>query len=172
MQKEINKIHILGGPGAGKTYLGNKLSKLLNIPCYSLDEIVWGDKSLYYDKQIPAGERNKKLKELLLKKTWIIEGVYYKWVVESFKKADLIIILKPNVWLRDVRIIKGFILKRLNPKKVKRGRLSSLFGFLKWNHYYDKVRIKETLKLTEPFEKKRAVFEKADDVLEYFNCSK
>lgn len=39
------KIHIIGGPGSGKTYLAEKLSKELGIQHYDLDELQWDNKT-------------------------------------------------------------------------------------------------------------------------------
>ena len=35
------KLHILGGPGAGKTYVSKKLSKEYGYPVFDLDEFFW-----------------------------------------------------------------------------------------------------------------------------------
>ena len=35
------KIHIVGGPGSGKSFLAKKLSRELGIPHYDLDDIQW-----------------------------------------------------------------------------------------------------------------------------------
>jgi len=167
MTNKISKIHILGGPGAGKTYLSKKLSKKLHIKSYNLDKIVWDKKSHYFDKQIPKKQRDKKLANILKNESWIIEGVYYEWLLKSFRKADLIIILKPHVFLRNLQIIKRFILKKLGFIKTKKERLKDLISLLKWNHYYERVRINETLKITEPFKKKRLFFKNAKQTLKY-----
>ena len=50
------KIHIIGGPGSGKTYLAEKLSKELGIQHYDLDELQWDNKSDSYGIKI-AGNR-------------------------------------------------------------------------------------------------------------------
>jgi len=167
MNHKLKKIHILGGSGAGKTYLSKKLSKELNIKKYDLDNIVWSKKSKYYDIQVPITEKHNELNKILQNNSWIIDGVYYDWVFESFKKADLIILLKPSVFLRDFRVIKRFVLKKLGLYKTgKKERLKDLISLLKWNHYYEKVRITETLKCVKPFKTKTIFFNSADEAFE------
>ena len=39
---------VLAGPGSGKTYLAEKLSKQLGIPRYDLDELQWDNESDSY----------------------------------------------------------------------------------------------------------------------------
>ena len=38
---KVQKIHIIGGPGSGKTYLGDKISDLVDVECLHLDKIYW-----------------------------------------------------------------------------------------------------------------------------------
>ncbi|OEF98817.1 hypothetical protein BHF71_10850 [Vulcanibacillus modesticaldus] len=95
------KIHIIGGPGSGKSYIGEELSKNLNINRYDLDDIFWDNKSKTYGNRNSSEKRNRDLEKILKEQSWIIEGVYFSWLNESFNKADYIFVLKPNVYLRD-----------------------------------------------------------------------
>lgn len=87
------KIHIIGGPGSGKTFLAEKLSKELGITHYDLDELQWDNKSDSYDIKRDSVERDKLLCEVLKNNNWIIEGVYYAWCQQCFADADKIYIL-------------------------------------------------------------------------------
>ena len=48
------KIHIVGGPGSGKTYLARKLSRELGILHYDLDDVQWANESGYGKKRDTA----------------------------------------------------------------------------------------------------------------------
>ena len=87
------KIHIIGCSGSGKTYLANALSKKYNIPHFDLDDIQWDNSAKAYGTKRPPDERKALLQEILLKHDWIIEGVYYSWVQQSFDEADKIYVL-------------------------------------------------------------------------------
>ena len=86
------KIHIIGCSGSGKTYFAKMLSDKYNIPHFDLDDIQW-DSDKGYGFKRPIEERNKLLQEILCNSEWIIEGVYYAWVQQSFEEADIIYVL-------------------------------------------------------------------------------
>ena len=71
------KIHIIGGPGSGKSYIAKIVSEKLAIPHLDLDDIFW-DKSPGYGNKADEETRNAELEHFLAQPTWIVEGVYYK----------------------------------------------------------------------------------------------
>ena len=87
------KIHIIGCSGTGKTYLAKKLSNKYNIPHFDLDNIYWDNSSQKYGIKTKVEKRDKLFQNILEKDDWIIEGIYYKWLEQSFKNADIIYIL-------------------------------------------------------------------------------
>ena len=50
-------------------------------------------------------EKNSLLEEIISNSNWILEGVYYKWVLESFEKADIIYVLDMPSYLYKSMII-------------------------------------------------------------------
>ena len=87
------KIHIIGCSGTGKTYFVKRLSNKYNIPHYDLDNIYWDNSSEKYETKTEFEKRDKLLQNILEKDNWIIEGIYYKRLEQSFKNADIIYIL-------------------------------------------------------------------------------
>lgn len=65
------KILVTGNAGSGKSTLGKKLSEHYNIPLYGLDKIVWQEGWI----KTPKNEKDKLIKEIANKESWIIEGV-------------------------------------------------------------------------------------------------
>ena len=112
-QIKPNKIHIIGGPGSGKSYAANRLAQMLDIPVFDLDQLFWDLSSARYGTRTSEDVRDNKLREIFQKDKWIIEGVYYSWLYDSFAQADMIIILNPNPFLRTWRILKRFIKRKL-----------------------------------------------------------
>ncbi len=99
------RIYIIGGPGAGKTTFAKKLSKLLNLPIYRSDRMVY---SSDFQKKYSKKKQKQKLNVIVKKKKWIIEGIYYSdgWTKPVLKKANLIIIIKPLKIISLLRVYK------------------------------------------------------------------
>lgn len=161
------KIHIIGGPGSGKTFSADKLSKMHNIPTYDLDDVFWDRATNDYRKRATETERNQALANILINEAWIIEGVYYRWLVQSFKDADLIVILIPSVWIRHKRIITRFAKRKLRTINSKKESLSDLWELIKWNHKFDKENIIRIRDFIHQHEEKTVVCKGLQDLL---NC--
>ena len=144
---KYKKIHIIGGPGSGKTYCASQISKKWDIEHFDLDNIFWDKSVNHYGIKNSKKKREEELNKILRKDKYIIEGVYYSWLAESFKSADLIIILKPSVWLRDYRIIRRFIKRKIGLIKSKKETFRGLINLLKYNHNYDQNNLQNALQI-------------------------
>src|SRR5438874_11532330 len=86
----MEKIVIIGSPGAGKSTLARKLDSKLKIKVFHLDRCFWqrGWKGETGDTRIDI------LNRLVLRdKQWIIEGTYLKSSGPRLEAADTIIFL-------------------------------------------------------------------------------
>tara|TARA_Y100000310_G_scaffold339688_1_gene433141 strand:- start:128 stop:652 length:525 start_codon:yes stop_codon:yes gene_type:complete len=133
------KIFVLGTVGSGKTTFSKKLSSILKIKHYDLDDIFWTNK---FNKKRSEKERDKKFKELCNKNKWIIEGVYSTWIEYGIKKADIVVLLKIPKTSLFWRITKRSI-KRKKEKQLGKERYNQNFkdylGLLRaTNRYYNK----------------------------------
>ena len=136
------KIHIIGCSGSGKTYFSKRLSDKYNIPHFDLDDIQWdSDKGYGFKRTIE--ERNKLLQEILYNEDWIIEGVYYAWVQQSFEEADIIYVLDMPRYIYKTRIIARFIKRKLGIETGKRETFKSVYNLLKWTETFQKKNMKE-----------------------------
>ena len=106
------KIHIIGGPGSGKTTLAKQLSARLGIPHYDLDDLQW-DAAAGYGAKRNAAERDAMLAAILQTDDWITEGVYDAWCRQCFSDADRIYLLTVPRSTYRRRILRRF-LKRQN----------------------------------------------------------
>lgn len=133
---QYRKLHIIGGPGSGKTYSSNQLQKTTDLIAYDLDQVFWDQSKNTY---IRASEelRAEKLDEILSGNSWIIEGVYYKWLEDSFHKADIIVILNPHVIIRQWRIFKRFLIRKFLLGDFRKETFSSFIELWNWNKKFD-----------------------------------
>jgi len=94
----MKRIHITGNAGSGKSTFARKLGNALGYPVYGLDKIVWQSGW----KKTPHGIKDTKIKELLAKPEWIIEGV--SQAVQN--SADVVIFLdvsRPTCYIRCLK---------------------------------------------------------------------
>ena len=133
------KIHILGGPGSGKSSVAAKIAATFGIAAYDLDDLFWDPAAPTYGVRADKEQRDQALAALVRQESWVIEGAYYKWLTTSFERADLIVLLTPSVWLRDWRLVKRYVLQ-LGGKSASRKKetFASLLNLLHWNHTYEK----------------------------------
>jgi adenylate kinase family enzyme len=165
----VTKIHIIGGPGSGKSYIASKLSKMLGVPSHDLDSIFWDQDSEYLGSQTPPVKRNDMLNKVITEEKWIIEGVYYSWLEESFREAEYIFVLKTSVFVRDWRILKRFMLRKIKlVSSPRKENLKTLIDLIKWNHQYDGHYLVEAIKLMKPYKDKVIILTKNDDVFKLF----
>ena len=148
------KIHIIGCSGSGKTYLATALSKKHNIPHFDLDNIQWDNNAQGYGTKRSLEERNVLLQEILRNKEWIIEGVYYAWVQQSFDEADIIYVLDMPSYLYKSRIIIRSIKRKLRILKGKRETLKSVFNLLKWTETFQNKNLKEIRRILDRYDNK------------------
>lgn len=148
------KIHIIGGPGSGKTFLAKKLSKTLGIRHYDLDELQWDNTSSSYGVKREPVERDRLLADVLRNTDWIIEGVYYAWCQQCFADADMIYLLSVPRYTYRYRIILRFVRRKLGLEKGKKETLKSLSQLLKWADKYQQVNMVEIRKLLSPYSDK------------------
>ena len=132
------RIHIIGGPGSGKSYAAAKLAERFGVPACDLDDLFWDNAAQRYDVRADPAERDRKLAAVVSGDGWIIEGVYYQWLGPSFDAADYIFALTPPIWIRHWRVIRRFWMRKLGRTQSKCESVLDLVRLLRWSHAYDR----------------------------------
>ena len=145
------KIHIIGCSGSGKSYLARALSQKYDIPHFDLDDLQWDNGAQSYGVKRPPEERSALLQEILAKPDWIIEGVYHKWVRQSFEDADLIYVLDMPKRVYKTRIILRSIRRKLGLEPGKRETLQSIRNLLKWTDTFQSRNLGEIRDMLRPY---------------------
>jgi adenylate kinase family enzyme len=153
-KKLLSKIHIIGSVGSGKTTLARRLSKRMNVPFYELDNVVW-KRTETDDYRRTTDERDEHFRKIIHSEGWIIEGVHFEWVHESFDIADVIILLDTAYSKRTIRITKRFILQKLGFEKANYKPTFKMFRkMFVWNHFFEHESKRKILKILSTYEHK------------------
>lgn len=165
---ELKKIHIIGGPGSGKSYMANLISRQANIKNYDLDDIFWDNSLNSFGIKADTKTREMNLRKILLNDYWVIEGVYYAWLKESFSRSDIVIVLKTNVYIRDWRILKRFFKRKIGLVSCnKKENFKGLVVLIKWNHNYDKKNMIEAEKVIDRFANKKVIINNSKEMYKF-----
>ena len=110
------------------------------------------------------------LQKVCIYKEWIIEGVYYAWVQQSFEEADKIYVLDMPLLLCKIRIIWRFLKRKLRLEKGKQESLKSLYNLLKWTNVFQKKNMPEIKVIMEKY-KEKVVYLKSSKEVRNILCS-
>ncbi len=79
----MNRILVIGCPGAGKTYFAKALSKIIGIPVIHMDNLYWNKDKTNISKE----ELENKLSPYLKEDKWIIDGNYHDTLKQRLEYA-------------------------------------------------------------------------------------
>lgn len=151
----MKRIIVIGCGGAGKSTLSRKLSDKLNIPVYHLDKIFWNRGWI----QTPQEEFDIKLKSLVNKDKWIIDGNYIRTLDMRVERADTIIFINMSTYLCLYRAIKRRIMYngKSRPDMAEGCPEGVDFEFFKWILTYNKKIRPEILEKLKKYNDKTVI---------------
>ncbi|TBW57987.1 hypothetical protein EZI54_05930 [Marinobacter halodurans] len=91
---------IVGGPGAGKSWLALRLSRRLGIPVYCVDDAVHDETGTLRSNPDIDGT----VRSWALKPQWIIEGGNSRTYADRARRATVLVLMKPPRWRRVYRV--------------------------------------------------------------------
>jgi adenylate kinase family enzyme len=125
-------IHIVGGPGSGKTTLAHQFARRLNAPCVELDAVCYEDGA---GSERALGLRLADVHQIAVQPTWVTEGIYLGWTAELFATADQIVWLDLPWRIVGWRIFMRHVKAELRGNNRHSGWLK-LYRFMKWSRVY------------------------------------
>jgi adenylate kinase family enzyme len=169
------RIHVTGGPGAGKTYAAKRLGAALGAPAFHLDEMA-----LDLEATMPPRDAflclASKLPEIYEPDNWISDGAYMGWALPLYERADTVLWMDTPAHVALYRIP----VRHLKAELAGTNRFPGwrrLVRFWRWSlrYYLDRnphvvgfYGVPETrshlLELLRPFEHKLVVCRRAADV--------
>ncbi|OKB64696.1 AAA family ATPase [Serratia marcescens] len=130
------KICILGPSGAGKSTISRALSDTLGIPNYEFDEVYWNLSGPVFVRN--SGDiMAQKIKGILNEESWIVEGAYDQRMVKILNECDLILKVETRYRLRSFRLVKRYILSKLQGKQPTE-TIRNTIQLLNFSYHYEK----------------------------------
>jgi adenylate kinase family enzyme len=122
----LRRIHIVGGPGSGKTTLARRLAVERTIPVYDLDSIGYKNGA---GAKHPLSDKVADVSAIAERDAWITEGIFLWWTDELLRKADVIVWLDISWRVAAWRIVRRHAMASLSGTNRHRG-LRRLWRFL------------------------------------------
>ncbi len=98
----MQRILIIGSPGAGKSTLSHELGKRIGLPLHHLDRLFWLPGWVERDRD----EGRAELAGILARDRWIIDGNYGSTLPMRVARADTVIWLDYPTWLCLSRAVR------------------------------------------------------------------
>jgi len=120
------KIIIFGPTASGKTTLAEKIEKILKTKIYHTDDFAYKKK---WTVKSTKEEFTTKLKKVIMKDKWIIEGVHSEWLASAIKESDLVIFVNPSKIIMTARALKR---SKERKKDTFKQKLKLLYWIYRW----------------------------------------
>lgn len=98
----MNRVLVIGSPGAGKSTLAHTLAGRTGLPLFHMDKIHWLPGWIERDRNEARGM----VEAVLAQDRWIIDGNYGSTLPLRIKRADTVVWLDYPTWLCLARVFK------------------------------------------------------------------
>lgn len=118
-RENFSRIHIIGGPGSGKTTLARELAVYLGIEINELDQIAFTGPDF---EERPFADRVAAIHAIASRPAWITEGLFVRWTEELLDQASIIVWMDNMNWERSFwRITQRFVKSAIREAKKRHG---------------------------------------------------
>ena len=98
----MERVMIIGSPGAGKSTLARELARRTGLPLHHLDQLYWKPGWVEPEREQWAGA----VARLASEQRWVIEGNYGGTLQLRLARADTVIDLALPAWLCLARVVR------------------------------------------------------------------
>lgn len=140
----MKKIIVIGSPGAGKSTFARKVRDVTGIQLYYLD-ILWHKPD---QTNISKEEFDLRLKEIMKKESWILDGNYQRTLELRLRECDTVFLMDFPL---DVCLLGA--MSRIGKKREDLPWVESEFDeeFQQWIIDFSKSQLPEIYKLLEKY---------------------
>lgn len=104
----MERLLIIGSPGAGKSTLAAEVARLTGLPLVHLDKLHWKPGWVESGKE----EFDAKLREAIARPRWVIEGNYGRTLPLRLTRADTVVDLDLPRWQCVLGIVRRAFMYR------------------------------------------------------------
>lgn len=143
------RVHIVGGPGSGKSTIGAELARRIGTRALDLDDVALSEGAHSDRRPRRALEaRIREVEQFSAGSTWVSGGTFLWWSHDLFERADVVIWLDPPWGVARRRIVSRHALEyardvlqarglRARLRALRHPHIRSLLSFFRWSkHYY------------------------------------
>lgn len=117
--RSANRVHVIGGPGAGKSFFASRVAAASRIEVHHLDELAFEGPEFAPRPHDVTGREARAIAE---RGRWVTEGIFVGWVEPLFERADVIVWLDHAGWGRSARrIASRWLRQALREPAARRG---------------------------------------------------
>lgn len=120
-----DRIHVVGGPGVGKSTLARSLAAADRRLCH-LDEVAFEGPDF---EPRPEEDVRREVLEFAGEQRWVVDGIFVGWVEPLFDRADVIVWLDHLGWSTAVLRILARSLRQAAGEPAKRHGRERFFRF-------------------------------------------
>lgn len=101
----MKRVMIIGCPGSGKTTLSHEIAKILRLPLYHLDLVMWQENWTAVPYQEFIAEQNK----IIATESWVVDGNFTKSIPARIMASDTIVFLDVPRFICLYRLLKRYV---------------------------------------------------------------